>query len=196
MELRTDAEPTFRELQQLCGDISSSVLAARLRELGGRGSGHARRLRLRPDRPRKDAPDAPAVPRCMGLKLASEGVERDKALDATIEVRPRWSDAQPPHCRFRPPSIEVRPAVPPRAPPSEENHGRSPTQRSRAVPEHAARHLQTGRGARVLTVNEFVASYAAAFATYDAATLAHHFVYPVHVVGDTGGDERHHRHAG
>src|SRR5215207_6994865 len=39
-----------------------------------------------------------------------------------------------------------------------------------------------------MTVNEFVASYAAAFATYDAATLANHFVYPVHVVGDTGGD--------
>ncbi|HEU0214748.1 MAG TPA: hypothetical protein VFR13_11725 [Jiangellaceae bacterium] len=39
-----------------------------------------------------------------------------------------------------------------------------------------------------MTVDEFVASYAAAFATHDAATLAHHFVYPVHVVGDTGGD--------
>ena len=46
-ELRTDSEPTFRELQQLCGDISSSVLAARLRELGDAdlvthgGSGYA-----------------------------------------------------------------------------------------------------------------------------------------------------------
>ena len=120
-ELRTDAEPTFRELQQLCGDISSSVLAARLRGARGRGSGHARRLQLRPDRPRKDAPDAPAVPRFMGLKLASEGVERDKALDATIEVRPRWSDTQPPHCRFRPPSIGATRRAAARLRPSEEN---------------------------------------------------------------------------
>jgi len=32
-ELRADTAPTFRELQQLCGGISSSVLSARLREL-------------------------------------------------------------------------------------------------------------------------------------------------------------------
>jgi len=35
-ELRT-AEPTFRELQQRCGSISSSVLSDRLRELGEAG---------------------------------------------------------------------------------------------------------------------------------------------------------------
>jgi DNA-binding HxlR family transcriptional regulator len=35
-ELRT-GEPTFRELQQLCGSVSSSVLADRLRELGEAG---------------------------------------------------------------------------------------------------------------------------------------------------------------
>ncbi|HVV09621.1 helix-turn-helix domain-containing protein [Amycolatopsis sp.] len=33
-ELRDDAAPTFRELQQRCDRISSSVLADRLRELG------------------------------------------------------------------------------------------------------------------------------------------------------------------
>ncbi|KAA9161162.1 helix-turn-helix transcriptional regulator [Amycolatopsis acidicola] len=33
-ELRDGAAPTFRELQQQCGGISSSVLADRLRELG------------------------------------------------------------------------------------------------------------------------------------------------------------------
>ena len=32
-ELREGAVPTFRELQQRCGDISSSVLTDRLREL-------------------------------------------------------------------------------------------------------------------------------------------------------------------
>ena len=33
-ELRDDSPPTFRELQQRCDGISSSVLADRLRELG------------------------------------------------------------------------------------------------------------------------------------------------------------------
>lgn len=33
-ELRDTAKPTFRELQQRCDGISSSVLATRLRELG------------------------------------------------------------------------------------------------------------------------------------------------------------------
>jgi DNA-binding HxlR family transcriptional regulator len=33
-ELRGDAKPTFRELQQRCDGVSSSVLATRLRELG------------------------------------------------------------------------------------------------------------------------------------------------------------------
>lgn len=33
-ELREDAAPTFRELQQRCDRVSSSVLADRLRELG------------------------------------------------------------------------------------------------------------------------------------------------------------------
>jgi DNA-binding HxlR family transcriptional regulator len=35
-ELRT-GEPNFRDLQQLCGSISSSVLSDRLRELGEAG---------------------------------------------------------------------------------------------------------------------------------------------------------------
>ncbi|NGN94769.1 helix-turn-helix transcriptional regulator [Nocardioides sp. KC13] len=33
-ELRDDSSPTFRELQQRCDGVSSSVLADRLRELG------------------------------------------------------------------------------------------------------------------------------------------------------------------
>jgi DNA-binding HxlR family transcriptional regulator len=33
-ELRAGANPTFRELQQRCDGVSSSVLATRLRELG------------------------------------------------------------------------------------------------------------------------------------------------------------------
>ncbi|MFJ5228455.1 winged helix-turn-helix transcriptional regulator [Kitasatospora sp. NPDC088391] len=33
-ELRADAAPTFRQLQQRCDGVSSSVLADRLRELG------------------------------------------------------------------------------------------------------------------------------------------------------------------
>ncbi|MFD7559302.1 winged helix-turn-helix transcriptional regulator [Streptomyces sp. NPDC059835] len=33
-ELRDDSKPTFRQLQQRCDGISSSVLADRLRELG------------------------------------------------------------------------------------------------------------------------------------------------------------------
>ncbi|MER5636629.1 helix-turn-helix domain-containing protein [Kitasatospora sp. NPDC002227] len=33
-ELRGEAGPTFRQLQQRCDGVSSSVLAARLRELG------------------------------------------------------------------------------------------------------------------------------------------------------------------
>ncbi|MFJ8085869.1 winged helix-turn-helix transcriptional regulator [Streptomyces sp. NPDC096205] len=33
-ELRTGITPNFRRLQQSCGNVSSSVLAARLRELG------------------------------------------------------------------------------------------------------------------------------------------------------------------
>ncbi|MGW2402861.1 winged helix-turn-helix transcriptional regulator [Kitasatospora sp. NPDC001664] len=33
-ELRDDSTPTFRQLQQRCDGISSSVLAVRLRELG------------------------------------------------------------------------------------------------------------------------------------------------------------------
>ncbi|WP_424857487.1 winged helix-turn-helix transcriptional regulator [Streptomyces sp. SAI-170] len=33
-ELRTGATPNFRRLQQSCGNVSSSVLATRLRELG------------------------------------------------------------------------------------------------------------------------------------------------------------------
>jgi hypothetical protein len=36
-----------------------------------------------------------------------------------------------------------------------------------------------------MTVDEFFASYAADFATYDAATVAEHFAYPVQSVGDT-----------
>jgi len=36
-ELRGDPAPTFRELQQRCGGISSSVLTDRLRELGDVG---------------------------------------------------------------------------------------------------------------------------------------------------------------
>jgi DNA-binding HxlR family transcriptional regulator len=36
-ELRASPIPTFRELQRSCGDISSSVLAQRLRELTGAG---------------------------------------------------------------------------------------------------------------------------------------------------------------
>ena len=36
-ELRADGAPTFRELQQRCGGVSSSVLAERLRELGEAG---------------------------------------------------------------------------------------------------------------------------------------------------------------
>jgi DNA-binding HxlR family transcriptional regulator len=33
-ELRDDSRPTFRQLQQMCDRVSSSVLADRLRELG------------------------------------------------------------------------------------------------------------------------------------------------------------------
>ncbi|GAB3137852.1 winged helix-turn-helix transcriptional regulator [Amycolatopsis stemonae] len=33
-ELRDDAKPTFRQLQQRCDGVSSSVLTTRLRELG------------------------------------------------------------------------------------------------------------------------------------------------------------------
>jgi DNA-binding HxlR family transcriptional regulator len=36
-ELRDDAAPTFRELQQRCDGVSSSVLAQRLRELRAAG---------------------------------------------------------------------------------------------------------------------------------------------------------------
>ncbi|MEU0265505.1 helix-turn-helix domain-containing protein [Nocardioides sp. NPDC006303] len=36
-ELRDDSSPTFRELQQRCDGVSSSVLADRLRELGQAG---------------------------------------------------------------------------------------------------------------------------------------------------------------
>jgi len=36
-ELRHDPVPTFRDLQQRCGGVSSSVLADRLRELGEAG---------------------------------------------------------------------------------------------------------------------------------------------------------------
>ena len=36
-ELRHEAVPTFRDLQQRCGGVSSSVLADRLRELGEAG---------------------------------------------------------------------------------------------------------------------------------------------------------------
>lgn len=36
-----------------------------------------------------------------------------------------------------------------------------------------------------MTIDEFFAGYAADFATYDAATVAEHFAYPVHSVGDT-----------
>ncbi|MEV6642072.1 helix-turn-helix domain-containing protein [Amycolatopsis sp. NPDC051371] len=41
-ELRDGANPTFRELQQRCDGVSSSVLATRLRELGEADlAGHA-----------------------------------------------------------------------------------------------------------------------------------------------------------
>ena len=36
-ELRASPVPTFRELQSRCGDVSSSVLAQRLRELSAAG---------------------------------------------------------------------------------------------------------------------------------------------------------------
>ena len=36
-ELRHEPVPTFRDLQQRCGGVSSSVLAGRLRELGEAG---------------------------------------------------------------------------------------------------------------------------------------------------------------
>lgn len=36
-ELRHEPVPTFRDLQQRCGGVSSSVLASRLRELGEAG---------------------------------------------------------------------------------------------------------------------------------------------------------------
>ena len=36
-ELRTGEAPTFRELQTLCGSVSSSVLTDRLRDLGEAG---------------------------------------------------------------------------------------------------------------------------------------------------------------
>lgn len=39
-----------------------------------------------------------------------------------------------------------------------------------------------------MTVDEFFAEYAADFATYDAATVAEHFAYPVQAVGDTDAE--------
>jgi hypothetical protein len=39
-----------------------------------------------------------------------------------------------------------------------------------------------------MTIDEFFAGYAADFATYDAATVAEHFAYPVQSVGDTDAD--------
>lgn len=39
-----------------------------------------------------------------------------------------------------------------------------------------------------MTVDQFFAGYAADFATYDAATVAEHFAYPVQAVGDTDAE--------
>jgi hypothetical protein len=39
-----------------------------------------------------------------------------------------------------------------------------------------------------MTVDDFFAGYAADFTTYDAATVAERFVYPVHAVSETGAD--------
>jgi hypothetical protein len=39
-----------------------------------------------------------------------------------------------------------------------------------------------------MTVDEFFSQYAADFATYDAATVAAHFAYPVQAIGDTGAE--------
>jgi hypothetical protein len=39
-----------------------------------------------------------------------------------------------------------------------------------------------------MTVDEFFARYSADFATYDAATVARHFAYPVQAAGVTGAD--------
>ncbi len=70
-ELRDGTTPTFRELQALCGDVSSSVLSDRLRELRDGG--------------------IVAVPPGGGYRLTSEGHSLARALEPVDAWAKQWA---------------------------------------------------------------------------------------------------------
>ena len=73
-ELRDGAVPTFRELQARCGDVSSSVLSERLRELRAAG------VIAEPDR--------------RGYSLTAEGRKLLRALAPLDTWAREWAEAQ------------------------------------------------------------------------------------------------------